>query len=144
MVGHLYEWGDKMGRVHKKKTKFYQKIIDNTACIKTGNSYLLRSIDTKEKIINYIIHEELFFSCINKIIEYAKFSGEITIYEASNLLYAEIYKIYKTKISTVRLPLLLLNVLVKENILYSDNNEDYILKGSISNFTKCYIDDFKK
>jgi len=116
-----------MGREHKKVTGFYPIIIKKTFFDNNGNNFLLRTIDTKEKVINYIIPEELLNPYVKKICEYVIITGEITHKEANELLFKDIFPVYKTKVATVRIPLLILNTMVKEGLLYSDNNEDYKL-----------------
>lgn len=120
-----------MGRKRKKATGLYEKIKQNTFYTynEKERNYLLSSIDSKEKKINYIVSEDLFNKILKKILEYMNIGGKITIQEATEILFNDIYCIYKTKVSTVRIPLLVMNILVSEGFLYSDNNYDYILKN---------------
>lgn len=116
-----------MGRSRKKLTDFYQTIIQRTSFEKNENNFLLTTIDRKGKIINYIIPENLLKIYVEKIMEYVIITGEITHEEATEVLFKDIYAVYKTKVATVRISLLILNMMVKEELLYSDNNEDYKL-----------------
>lgn len=130
-----------MGRSRKKLTGFYQTILQKTTYEKSGTNFLLKTVDTKEKIINYIVPEHLLKIYVEKILEYAIITGEITHQEATEVLFKDIFSIYKTKIATVRIPLLILNMMVKEELFYSDDNEYYkliknpeVLKEWFSNF----------
>lgn len=116
-----------MGRSRKKLTDFYQTIIQRTSFEKNENNFLLTTIDRKGKTINYIIPENLLKIYVEKIMEYVIITGEITHEEATEVLFKDIYAVYKTKVATVRISLLILNMMVKEELLYSDNNEDYKL-----------------
>ena len=116
-----------MGRSRKKLTDFYQTIVQRTSFEKNENNFLLTTIDRKGKIINYIIPENLLKIYVEKIMEYVIITGEITHEEATEVLFKDIYAVYKTKVATVRISLLILNMMVKEELLYSDNNEDYKL-----------------
>jgi len=116
-----------MGRSRKKLTDFYQTIIQRTSFKKNENNFLLTTIDRKGKTINYIIPENLLKIYVEKIMEYVIITGEITHEEATEVLFKDIYAVYKTKVATVRISLLILNMMVKEELLYSDNNEDYKL-----------------
>lgn len=116
-----------MGRSRKKLTDFYQTIIQRTSFEKNENNFLLTTIDRKGKTINYIIPENLLKIYVEKIMEYVIITGEITHEEATEVLFKDIYAVYKTKVATVRISLLILNMMVKEEFLYSDNNEDYKL-----------------
>lgn len=116
-----------MGRSRKKLTDFYQTIIQRTSFEKNEKNFLLTTIDRKGKTINYIIPENLLKIYVEKIMEYVIITGEITHEEATEVLFKDIYAVYKTKVATVRISLLILNMMVKEELLYSDNNEDYKL-----------------
>jgi len=116
-----------MGRSRKKLTDFYQTIIQRTSFEKNENNFLLTTIDRKGMTINYIIPENLLKIYVEKIMEYVIITGEITHEEATEVLFKDIYAVYKTKVATVRISLLILNMMVKEELLYSDNNEDYKL-----------------
>lgn len=116
-----------MGRSRKKLTDFYQTIIQRTSFEKNENNFLLTTIDRKRMTINYIIPENLLKIYVEKIMEYVIIAGEITHEEATEVLFKDIYTVYKTKVATVRISLLILNMMVKEKLLYSDNNEDYKL-----------------
>lgn len=116
-----------MGRSRKKLTDFYQTIIQRTSFEKNENNFLLTTIDRKGKTINYIIPENLLKIYVEKIMEYVIITGEITHEEATEVLFKDIYAVYKTKVATVRISLLILNMMVKEELLYSDNNKDYKL-----------------
>lgn len=116
-----------MGRSRKKLTDFYQTIIQRTSFEKNENNFLLTTIDRKGMTINYIIPENLLKIYVEKIMEYVIITGEITHEEATEVLFKDIYTVYKTKVATVRISLLILNMMVKEKLLYSDNNEDYKL-----------------
>lgn len=116
-----------MGRNRKKLTDFYQTIIQRTSFEKNENNFLLTTIDRKGMTINYIIPENLLKIYVEKIMEYVIITGEITHEEATEVLFKDIYTVYKTKVATVRISLLILNMMVKEELLYSDNNEDYKL-----------------
>jgi hypothetical protein len=116
-----------MGRSRKKLTDFYQTIVQRTSFEKNENNFLLTTIDRKGKTINYIIPENLLKIYVEKIMEYVIITGEITHEEAIEVLFKDIYAVYKTKVATVRISLLILNMMVKEELLYSDNNEDYKL-----------------
>lgn len=116
-----------MGRKRKKVTNFYPEIIQNTSCEKLETNYLLQTVDTNKKTINYVVPHEIFHRYVLKVLEYSFISGKITHEEAREILYKDIFSIYKTKISVVRISLLILNFLVKEEILYSDDNEEYKL-----------------
>lgn len=117
-----------MGRSHQKLIGFHKNIIENTSISRINNNIMINSIDTKMKPINYIIPKELFEEYTNSIIEIMIISGEIHLNDAIEMLFSKIYKIYKTKVATIRIPLLILNVLVREGICYSDDCEDYLLK----------------
>ena len=116
-----------MGRSRKKLTDFYQTIIQRTSFEKNENNFLLTTIDRKGMTINYIIPENLLKIYVEKIMEYVIITGKITHEEATEVLFKDIYTVYKTKVATVRISLLILNMMVKEKLLYSDNNEDYKL-----------------
>jgi hypothetical protein len=116
-----------MGRSRKKLTGFHQTILQKTSFEKSETNFLLKTVDTKGKVINYIVPEYLLKSYIEKIMEYAIITGEITHREAIEVLFKDIFSVYKTKVATVRVTLLILNMMVKEELLYSDNNEDYKL-----------------
>ena len=119
-----------MGRRRKKLTGFHSTILQKTSFDKNENNFLLKTIDTKEKTINYIVPEHLLKFYIEKIMEYIIITGEITHKEAIEVLFKDIFSVYKTKVATVRISLLILNMMVKEELLYSDNNEDYKLVRS--------------
>jgi len=131
-----------MGRRRKKLTGFYPTIVEKTSCEKLEDNFLVRTVDRKQNPINYVISHELFAQYMLKILEYVAITGEITHDEARETLYKDIFSVYKTKVSTVRISLLLLNVLVKEGILYSDNNEDYKLVKCQEEMRQWYQDQF--
>lgn len=116
-----------MGRSRKKLSGFYQTILQKTSYEKSETNFLLKTVDTKEKIINYIVPEHLLKIYVEKILEYAIITGEITHQEAIEVLFKDIFSVYKTKVATVRITLLILNMMVKEQLFYSDDNEDYKL-----------------
>mgnify|MGYP000894998040 CR=1 FL=1 len=116
-----------MGRSRKKLSGFYQTILQKTSYEKSETNFLLKTVDTKEKNINYIVPEHLLKIYVEKILEYVIIAGEITHEEATEVLFKDIYAVYKTKVATVRISLSILNMMVKEELLYSDNNEDYKL-----------------
>lgn len=119
-----------MGRTHKKVTGFHPVILQKTNVENLDKNFLLQTVNTKKKPINYVIPSHLLRTYMQKLLEYIAIAGEITHKEATDLLFKDIYSVYKKKVATVRIPLLLLNMLVKEEILYSDNSEDYFLVQS--------------
>lgn len=119
-----------MGRRHIKLTGFYPTIMQKTSCERLETNFLLNTVDTKSKTINYVIPNQLMAAYTEKIIDYIVITGEITHDETIELLFDDIFPVYKKKVATVRIPLLILNMLVINGILYSDNNEDYKLVKS--------------
>lgn len=117
-----------MGRKRRKVSGFYPIILQKTSFEKNeNNNFLLKTVDKNEKPINYIVPQHLLQLYIEKMIEYVIIAGEITHEEATELLFKDIFTAYKTKISTTRISLLILNMMVKEGLLFSDDNEEYKL-----------------
>lgn len=131
-----------MGRRRRKPTGFYPVIMEHTSCEKLENNYLLQTVDHKKNAINYIVSFDLFPYYVLKILEYVAITGEITHEEARETLYDDVFSVYKTKVSTVRISLLILNFLVKEGILYSDDNEEYRLVKNQDDVRRWYLEYF--
>lgn len=130
-----------MGRRHIKLTGFYPTIMQKTSCERLETNFLLNTVDTKSKTINYVIPNQLMAAYTEKIIDYIVITGEITHDETIELLFDDIFPVYKKKVATVRIPLLILNMLVINGILYSDNNEDYkLVKSQVE--VREWFDDF--
>lgn len=120
-----------MANYKAKLTNFYKEIMENTEINKCGENYIFFSIDTNFKHINYIINEKVFESYIRKI-ESCFNKDIIELKEIIDILKEDIYKIYKTRVSEKRIPQIILNILVKTSVLYSDNGVDFEIKQYIS------------
>ncbi|QUH22097.1 hypothetical protein [Alkaliphilus sp. B6464] len=126
-----------MGRRHQKITGFHTTLMQNTSFdFAGGENILINSISLKGKILNYVIKIELFKQYVDIIFDIVSIEGEITHKEIIEILFSDIYKIYKTKVATKRIPFLILNLLVEEGLLYTDNGEDYILKSCDENINQ--------
>lgn len=118
-----------MANIKPKVNGFYKDIITKTEIDECGKNLILFSIDNDLRNINYVISKDLYKELINKIMPL--FENNVnTINEVSKVLEEDIYKIYKTKVSKKRVPQLLLNSLVLNKLMYSDNFVDYELKVS--------------
>ena len=106
---------------------FYNTIIKNTTYEVVGKNILIQSIDFENEPINYIIKTENFNNYCKKIIEYAFINGEIELEEIQELLFKDIFKVYKTKVATKRISLLLLYYLTIKDIFFSADGIKYIV-----------------
>jgi len=123
-----------MGRSHKKLEGFHELIVKNTNIQNNNNNLIITSIDVKNKTISYCLQTELFLKYADIYYRELFESGSLSHNSAVKITFNDIYKIYKTKVATECIPYLIMNVLVKGDIFYSDNGEDYILKNSHNDF----------
>lgn len=129
-----------MGRFHKKLVGFYETIVSETEILVNGDNVILSSLTIKKEKIQYCIKTELFLKIADNIYRNITEKGVMTHKEVSDIFSKEIYGMYKTKVAVKKIPYLVLNALVKGNILFSDNGEEYILNGD----EKLFIDFLKE
>lgn len=123
-----------MGRSHKKREGFHDNIVKNTNIEKNESNLIITSINIKNKTISYCISTELFLKYADMFYREISLSGNISHKQAIKITFEDIYKIYKTKVAAEYIPYLIMNVLVKGCVFYSDNGEDYYLKNTHNDF----------
>lgn len=121
-----------MGRNRLSTENYLEDIIKYTTIDKHRNNLLIRTVDLKKEYINYIIDIDLFKSYVEKILIYCKDKENIDIQEIENLLKDDIYQIYKTKVSTKRIPILIFNIFVLLKYFDCDNGILYIKKRELN------------
>lgn len=125
-----------MSNFKSKKTGLYQRIKNESEIDICGGNLILFSIDIDLKNINYVISKDNFKKYI-KLLEVLFVKDEIIeLKTARELLEKDIYITYKTKVSQKRIPQILLNVLVMEDFLYTDNGVDFEFKGKNKDLNK--------
>ena len=119
-----------MARYHKKRTGFHETILKETEITKNGDNLIISSISVKDEKIKYCINAEDFTRFVDIIYRYAIEKETFSHLNVTELIEKEVYKLYKTKVASRNIPYVILNFLVKWEILYSDNGEDYFLTGN--------------
>lgn len=111
----------------KPRIKGYNKlVINNTEIDQCMDNYIIFSIDTEQKNINYTINKKHIKNFYNKILCLFNEKGKtFSIKETYELLDDDIYSIYKTKVSQKRIPQILLNILILNNLLKSEDGIDF-------------------
>lgn len=123
-----------MGRSHKKLEGFHEIIVKNTNIEKNENNLIITSLSIKNKSISYCINAEFFLKYADIFYREISLTGTISHKQAVKITFEDIYKIYKTKVAAECIPYLIMNVLVKGCVFYSDNGEDYYLKNTHNDF----------
>lgn len=118
-----------MSNYKPKKTKMYEIITKETEVDFCGDNLIIFSIDIDLKNINYVISKDDFKKYIKSLQNLLITNTIIELKDAITLLEKDIYNIYKTKVSQKRIPQIILNILVKEKFLYTDNGVNYEIKG---------------
>lgn len=118
-----------MSNYKPKKTGMYKIITKETDVDFCGDNLILFSIDVDLKNINYVISKDNFKRYTKLLQNLFITNTIIELKDAITLLENDIYNIYKTKVSQKRIPQIILNILVKEKFLYTDNGVDYEIKG---------------
>lgn len=124
-----------MANYKQKKTGLYDLIRESTEVDVCGDNLITFSIDVDLRYINYMISKNNFKKYLNKLQKIFE-NEKITIKEIKDILDNDIYETYKTRVSQKRIPQILLNLLVKENYLYSDNLIDYEIKKTKKDLNK--------
>lgn len=132
------EWCN-ISNFKKKKINLYSVILKKTEIDICKNNLIIFSIDNDLKYINYMITKDNFKKYL-LIMRESLQKDNIELKDIQNILEKEIYSVYKTKVAQKRIPQILLNILVLENFLYSDNCIEYEVKQNIKNLDKIIND----
>lgn len=119
-----------MANYKERRKDLYEIIIKETEVDKSNDNLITFSIDSDLKYINYLITKNNFkkyLTMLNPLF----MQKTINIQNAQDILKDVIYEVYKTKVSQKRIPQILLNILVKEDFLHTDDAYDYQVKGNI-------------
>lgn len=116
-----------MANFKKRITGYNKMVLDKTQIDKCGNNYVIFSIDTDNNNINYIISRHNIKQFYKKILPLYKDNETIDIKEVILLLQDDIYSIYNTKVSQKRIPQILLNLLIINKLIKSDDGIDFLI-----------------
>ena len=119
-----------MANYKERRKDLYEIIIKETEVDKSNDNLITFSIDSDLKYINYLITKNNFKKYLN-MLNPLFMQKTINIQNAQDILKDVIYEVYKTKVSQKRIPQILLNILVKEDFLHTDDAYDYQVKGNI-------------
>lgn len=117
-----------MANIKKRRTGLYRELKKNTSVDICLNNLIIFTINEDIKNINYVVtkkNAKLFILKIEDFINTLSKEDCFTYKDISEILKDDIYKVYKTKVSQINLTIALLNFLVKEEYLYSDDSYTY-------------------
>lgn len=122
---------------------YIKKIKELTKIDQARIGYICSSVDEKGNYLNYILTIDNFVSWNEKLINYLIDNKKITIKECKNLLEDDIFNIYKTKVSVERIPKILLNLMVVNEILTVESFNSFSLRRKYKQMYSNYIEKHK-
>lgn len=122
-----------MANIKPKKNGYYKIVKEQTDIDSCGDNLIIFSVDTDYNNINYVISKKNYKEYLTKLL-YLFDKKTFEKKEILEVLETDIYNIYKTKVSLKRIPQILLNVLVINDLIYSDNGFDYKIKAQKKDF----------
>ena len=118
-----------MANLKKRKTGLNKIIKKKTSIDVCGDNLIIFSINDDLENINYLIKKKDLKKFL-LLIEHM-FKNKILSYkDVENVLEEEIFKVYKTKVSQRKISNILLNMLVLEGYLNSNDGVDYKVIGN--------------
>lgn len=118
-----------MANLKKRKTGLNKVIKKKTSVDICGDNLIIFSINDDLENINYLIKKKdlkKFLLLIKQL-----FKNKMLSYKnVEDVLEEEIYKIYQTKVAQRKISIILLNILVLEGFLNSNDGVDYKVIGN--------------
>lgn len=117
-----------MANYKKRKTGLNKIIKKKTSIDICGENLIIFSVNDDLDNINYLINKKVLKRFIG-LIEHL-FENKILSYkDVEKILEGEIYRIYHTKVAQRKISIIILNILVLEGYLYSNDCVDYKVIG---------------